>query len=167
MTEEKIPQRIEQRVQLRDVMDDDLPVFFNQQLDEHAIKMAAFTPEDPTDRPAFDAHWDKIRTTDSIILKTILVDGETAGYLSKFERAGLPEVTYWLGKEYWGFGAGTAALAKFIMLIKDRPLYARVAKDNFASERVLEKCGFSIFGYDHAFAHGRHEEIEETIYVLL
>jgi len=167
MSEIKSPERIENRVRLRDVLDSDLPLFFVQQLDPHANKIAAFTSEDPNDRAAFDSHWERIRHTDSIVLKTILYDENVAGYLAKFERMELPEVSYWLGKEFWGVGVGTAALAKFIRIIPDRPVYARVAKDNFASERVLEKCGFSIFGYDKAFAHGRGEEVEETIYVLL
>ena len=42
---------------LRDVADDDLPIFFEQQLDSIANHMAAFTPKDPSDRDYFDAHW--------------------------------------------------------------------------------------------------------------
>ena len=45
--------------------------------------------------------------------------------------------------------------------IKVRPLYARAAKDNFASLRVLEKCGFTRIGEDKGFANARGEEIEE------
>ena len=167
MSETKTPERIENRVRLRDVLDSDLPLFFDHQQDPHANKIAAFTSEDPADRAAFDAHWQRIRSNESIVLKTILFDENIAGYLAKFERMELPEVSYWLGKAFWGVGVGTAALAKFIRIIPERPLYARVAKDNFASERVLEKCGFSVFGYDKAFAHARGEEIEETIFVMI
>jgi len=42
-----------------------------------------------------------------------------------------------------------------------RPLYARGAKDNITSIRVLEKCGFTISGYDKAFASARGEEVEK------
>jgi len=38
---------------LRDVEEDDLPLFFEQQLDPAANHTAAFTATDPTDRDAF------------------------------------------------------------------------------------------------------------------
>ena len=44
-------------VLLRDVADDDLPTFFDQQLDPEANRMAAFTSQDPADKDAFAAHW--------------------------------------------------------------------------------------------------------------
>jgi RimJ/RimL family protein N-acetyltransferase len=47
-----------------------------------------------------------------------------------------------------------------------RPLYARAAKDNIASIRVLEKCGFQVMGYDKGFAIARGKEIEEVIMQL-
>lgn len=40
---------------LRDVTDDDLATFYNQQLDPDANYIAAFTAEDPADRAAFMA----------------------------------------------------------------------------------------------------------------
>jgi hypothetical protein len=50
--------------------------------------------------------------------------------------------------------------------VKTRPLYARAARDNFASLRVLEKCGFWIVGYERGFACARGEEIEEVVLEL-
>jgi hypothetical protein len=44
---------------LRNATEDDLPIFFEQQLDSDANYMAAFTARDPTDRDAFTAHWAK------------------------------------------------------------------------------------------------------------
>jgi hypothetical protein len=41
---------------LRDVVSDDLPIFFEQQLDQEANTMAAFTAKDPTNQEAFMAH---------------------------------------------------------------------------------------------------------------
>jgi hypothetical protein len=46
-----------------------------------------------------------------------------------------------IGKEYWGKGVATKALLNFLGDVQARPLYARVAKDNTASIRVLRKCG--------------------------
>lgn len=50
--------------------------------------------------------------------------------------------SYWIGKQYWGKGIATEALLNFLPKLKVRPLYARAAKENPASIRVLEKCGF-------------------------
>jgi RimJ/RimL family protein N-acetyltransferase len=43
------------------------------------------------------------------------------------------------------------------------PIYARVVKDNIASLRVLEKCGFDICGESKGFADARGQEFEEFI----
>jgi len=45
---------------LRDVVEDDLSIFFEQQLDPEANSMAAFTAKDPTNRGAFTEHWCRI-----------------------------------------------------------------------------------------------------------
>jgi RimJ/RimL family protein N-acetyltransferase len=50
--------------------------------------------------------------------------------------------------------------------LETRPLYARVAKDNIASIRVLEKCGFTIYGEDKGFSNARGVEVEELILKL-
>src|SRR5215218_9325330 len=49
------------------------------------------------------------------------------------------EVTYWIGRSYWGKGIATDALTAFLAVERSRPLHARVASDNVASRRVLEK----------------------------
>jgi RimJ/RimL family protein N-acetyltransferase len=151
------------RVLLRDVADADLPTFFAQQRDPVANIMAAFTAKDPADRAAFMTHWDKILGDEGVTLKTILCDEEIAGYIVRHGWFGDPEVSYWLGREYWGRGVATRALALFLDCVVARPLYARVAKDNLASRRVLEKCGFTICGEDKGFANARGVEIEEYI----
>lgn len=110
--------------------------------------------------------WKKILADDSVIKRTIDVDGEVIGMISCFEREGTPEVTYWLGKEHWGKGFATRALKLLLDLVPKRPLYARTAKDNRASVRVLEKGGFSLAGEEKAFANARDKEIDEWIYKL-
>ncbi|MGV9574785.1 GNAT family N-acetyltransferase, partial [Streptomyces nigra] len=54
-------------VELRAVHDSDLPVFFRQLNDPEALRMAAFTPEDPADRAAFDAHWRRLRSSSDVL----------------------------------------------------------------------------------------------------
>ena len=66
--------------------------------------MAAFTALDPTDRAAFDEHWRKIRADEDVTVRTVLVGGAVAGHVASYVDAelGKLEVTYWIGREYWG-----------------------------------------------------------------
>lgn len=153
------------RVVLRDVTVDDLPVFFEQHRDPVANYMAAFTSQDPSDRDAFMVHWAKIIGDKTVTVKTVLFDGHVAGSVASWvdkNWLGKPEVTYWIGREYWGRGIATRALSEFLGLVRARPIYARTARDNVASLRVLEKCGFTIFGHSKGFANARGTEIEEA-----
>jgi RimJ/RimL family protein N-acetyltransferase len=63
-------------------------------------------------------------------------------------------------------GIATLALTEFLRIFNTRPLYASAAKDNAASIRVLEKCGFAIRGSAKAFAKARGTEIEEVFFEL-
>src|SRR5713226_4494355 len=149
---------------LRNVTISDLPIFFDHQLDPDANHMAAFTAKDPSDKDAFMAHWTKILGDETITIQTILFDGHVAGSVLSYEDEDEKlEVTYWIGKPYWGKGVATRALSAFLKHLEVRPLYARAAKDNLASLRVLEKCGFARIGEDKGFANARSEEIEEFI----
>lgn len=150
-------------IHLRDVTETDLSIFFQQQLDPQANFMAAFTVKDPTDREAFNAKWAKILADETIIIKTILYAGLVSGHIVSHAWFGDPEISYWIGKAYWGKGIATAALGLFLHVVQIRPLYARAVKDNVASIRVLEKCGFVICGEDKGFANARGEEVEEVV----
>ncbi len=112
------------------------------------------------------AHWNKVIIDDSVMIKTILFNGDVVGNIVCFEQLGEREVGYWLGKEYWGKGIATQALAEFLETIKIRPLYAHVAKHNIGSRRVLEKCGFIVCGEDKFFSQTLGDDIEEYILVL-
>ena len=157
---------LDEVVELREVINSDLPIFFEQQLDSTANFMAAFTRKDPADREAFDAHWTNILADETIPIKTILFEGQVAGSVLSYVQFGEREVSYWLGKEFWGRGIATKALSEFLAELKERPLHARAAKDNIASIRVLEKCGFVIAGHDQGFANARGKKIEEVIMIL-
>jgi len=90
-----------------------------------------------------------------------------ASSVLSYEEAGKPEVSYWIGKTYWGRGIATRSLAEFLAHGNTaRPIYARVAKVNLGSRRVLEKCGFAIVGEARGFANARGEEIEELVLEL-
>jgi RimJ/RimL family protein N-acetyltransferase len=150
-------------VHLRDVIEADLPIFFEHQLDPDATHMAAFPARD---RDAFMAHWTKIMWDETIITQTILCDGKVAGNIVNFEQGGERQVGYWIGKEYWGKGVATRALSQFLGHVTARPLYAHVAKHNIASIRVLEKCGFTICGEEVGASIAGGEEVEEFILKL-
>jgi len=152
---------------LRDVVNDDLPIFFQQQLNQEANYMAAFTAKDPTDQEAFTVHWRRILADGTVNIKTIIFNGQVAGSVLSYEDEGKPEVSYWLGKEYWSKGIATWALTEFLAHTnKVRPIYARVAKDNLGSRRVLEKCGFTVISESKGFANARSQEIEELLLEL-
>ena len=78
--------------------------------------------------------------------RRIVVDGEVVGCISSFQRFGYAEISYWIDKRHWGKGIATKALAEYLLEVKERPIYARAAKDNIGSIRVLEKCGFKRAG---------------------
>ena len=128
---------------LRDVIEEDLPVFFEHQRDPEAVEMAAFPARE---RDQFFEHWYQIMGDDELVAKTIVSEGEVAGNVGSWEREGKRLVGYWLGREYWGRGLATQALAEFVEELDVRPLYAEVATTNIGSIRVLEKCGFTVVG---------------------
>lgn len=145
------------------VQDSDLNIFFEQQNDPKAVQMAAFTAKDPADRAAFDNHWDKIRADPHVLPRAIVCDNEIAGNIVSHRWSGELEISYWLGRAYWGRGIATRALNAFLREQSERPIFARVASDNLASLRVLEKCGFTLVDRDESFANARGAIIAETI----
>jgi RimJ/RimL family protein N-acetyltransferase len=154
-------------ITIREVEASDLEIFYKQQLDPEAIRMAAFVCEDPTDKAAFDAHWNKILNSSRITNRTIVAEGQVAGHISCYPHAENIEVTYWLGREFWGKGFATQALNRMLHhLVVERPIFARAAADNIGSIRVLQKCGFKIIGKNKDFANGRGEDTEEYILCL-
>jgi RimJ/RimL family protein N-acetyltransferase len=131
----------EPNVVLRDVVESDLPLFFEHQREPEANEMAAFPPRD---RDAFMQHWEtKILANETGTAKTVLADGRVAGNVLCWEQDGRLQVGYWIGREFWGRGVATRAVRLLIDgVVTARPLYAYAAKRNVASIRVLEKCGF-------------------------
>ena len=150
------------KIILRNVTESDLPILFEQQLDPEATAMAVFPSRD---HDAFMAHWAKIMAYEKNLIKAISYDSEVAGYILSWEMEGEREVGYWLGKEYWGKGVATQALAEYVSLVKTRPLMAHVARHNIGSRRVLEKCGFKVIGEDK-YTNPAGAEVEEFVLKL-
>jgi RimJ/RimL family protein N-acetyltransferase len=151
-------------VRIRTVEDQDLDVFFDHQADQEATEMAAFPARD---KDQFAKHWAKIRADDTTVQRTIVVDGTVAGNIGSWEQDGQRLLGYWIGREYWGRGVATEALAQFVRQVTTaRPLYAHVAVHNIGSVRVLEKCAFRRDRAQEAQAPAPDDGIEEFIFVL-
>lgn len=148
---------------LRELRDEDVPLLFGQWADPVAAHMAAFTAPAHMDREAFERRVARLRADETILHLVVVADDEVAGTIGSWGEPGEREVTYWIGRSFWGRGIATAALTEFLTVDRSRPLHARVASDNAASRRVLEKCGFLVIGADRGFAEARSAEIEELV----
>ena len=151
-------------IRLRDVIIEDLPIFFGHQIDLDAVQMSAHPPRD---QEAFQAHWMELLSKETVIKKTILWDELVAGYILSFVYFGVREVGYWIGKEYWGQGIATQGLLEFLNQVPLRPLRASVAKHNRGSLRVLEKCGFRLVGEDKEFSNVSGNVVEGFVFELV
>jgi RimJ/RimL family protein N-acetyltransferase len=128
--------------------------------------MAAFTRADPSDRGAFDAHYERVRSNPSNTLLAIEDDGEFVGTIGSFTMEGERNVAYWIAPARWGQGLASRALREFLAVEPTRPLYGRVADHNVASAKVLARAGFVEAGSETAFAPGVGAEIVERTYRL-
>ena len=80
---------------LREVVEADLPVFYEYQCDREASAMAAFPSRD---RDAFMAHWARTLANDSALTWTVVCDGEVAGNIGCWAADGRRLVGYWMGE---------------------------------------------------------------------
>jgi len=152
------------QLQIRGVETTDLELFFEHQRDREATRLAAFPARE---RDAFMAHWAKIRADPTVFTQTIVVDGQVAGNVVSWEESGQHEVGYWIGRDFWGRGVGTKALALFLDQMKARPLHAYVAPHNIGSIRVLEKSGFrGVTAQDVPPSTADDGGVEHVVFVL-
>ena len=150
-------------VRLRNVEDRDIDVFFDHQADPVAVEMAAFPARE---KEQFAAHWAKLRADDTKVVRTIVADGTVAGNIGSWSEDGQQLLGYWVGREWWGRGVATQALALLVAEVAIRPLYAHVVAHNVGSIRVLEKCGFRRDRVQEATAPAPDDGIEELTFVL-
>lgn len=151
---------------LRSLHDPDLDQLFEWERDPRAVELASFTRADPSDRSAFDAHYERIRADPSVILRAIELDGELVGTIGSFTMEGDREVTYWISPARWGQGVASGALGELLLIEPIRPLHGRVAAHNVGSAKVLTRAGFRTVGSETSFAPGLGRDVIELIYRL-
>lgn len=151
------------RVRLRPVEPGDLPRMYEMQLDPESNRMAVTNLRT---REAFDSLWAKSLGDPAITARAILLGDELVGYISCFPADGEPHVGYWIDRACWGMGFASRALELLLREVTGRPLFAAVATTNFASLRVLQKCGFVVEQVRHSPATDRYPACEEAVLVL-
>ena len=154
------------KITLKPTIVSDLETLFEFQLDKEGGYLAAFMPKDHTNKEAYLNKYKKLLADPTVNNQTILLDNNIVGSIAKFVMEGDTEITYWINRKFWRQGIATKALKEFLIIETQRPIFGRVAFDNFGSQKVLEKCGFVKIGSDKGFASARQMEIEEFIYKL-
>ena len=151
---------------LRPLADDDLDRLFVWENDDRAVKMAAFTRADSSDRRSFDAHYHRIRDNPECTVYAVDDDGVLVGTVGSFPSEVGREVTYWIDPGQWGRGLASAALRSFLDVEPTRPLFARVAEHNAGSAKVLRRAGFVQVGAERSWAEGLGREVGVTVHRL-
>jgi ribosomal-protein-alanine N-acetyltransferase len=151
-------------IELTKTTREDLETLFVFQTNKDGIWMAAFTPKDPHDKEFYIKKWTMIIENPDIMMQTIRFENKIVGSIVHFDMMEETNVSYWIDQQYWGKGFATEGLKAFIKGCTKRPLIGRVAYDNYGSQRVLEKCGFTSIRKGKGFANVRNEEIEELVY---
>lgn len=130
------------KITLRPVIEADLPILFQQQFDPEAVAMSAYPSKD---RGEFMRHWEGILKNKNVTARTLIYKEKVAGHILYWKEGKYEQrIGYWVGREFWRRGIASAAVAEFLTQIKIRPLFAEVANHNIASQKVLQKNGFTL-----------------------
>lgn len=153
-------------IHIQPTRESDLLPLFVQQSDPEANVMAAFTVADPYDEKAFVLKWTSVLHNPEIIMKSIFWADTLVGSVLVYRMDGEPQLSYWIGKQWWGKGIATQAVRQLLEAFTERPLFASAAEDNAGSRAVLVKCGFQSLRTETGYANARGAEIAEVIYQL-
>ena len=128
--------------------------------------MAAYAARNPSDRGVFDYHWYTILRDPDTMVRTIDQDGEVAGAIICHLADGVPELSFWTARPFWGQGITTAAVDAFLAEYPHRPITARVPADNIGSQKVLTRRGFAVTGEEKSFSNALAEVVTELLMEL-
>ncbi len=143
-------------IRLRRTVAGDLDCLFQFQLDLASNELAGTKPRDLA---TFNARWEEILrdpVAAGVTPRVIIADEVLVGSINVFPQEGTDSIGYWIGREHWGRGIATRATALMLEEVATRPLYARVATQNIASLRALERNGFVISSRQHCPATDRN-----------
>lgn len=105
---------------------------------------------------------------------TIDINGEACGAVGLHEQMDVycknVEMGYWLSEEYWGQGIMTEAIKQMVTYgfkhFDITRIFARPYGDNLASQRVLEKAGFTLEAKLIGTFYKQGEFKDELIYAI-
>ena len=153
-------------IQLRQVLADDIGLFFEQHLEVRPMPADASVADRDSRKATFLDRWEHMLSDETVTARTIVWKGAVAGYVAYSMQREKPTISSWLGRAYWSKGIATQAVRDFLDVVQERPLYARVAYDNLAALQVLRKIGFEITGHDSFFSEAHGYEVDEIILAL-
>jgi len=102
------------------------------------------------------------------------VNGEAVGSIGIYQQTDIhaknAEMGYWLSEEYWGQGIMTGAIKEMVQYGFDTfditRIFARPFGTNRASQRVLEKAGFTLEAKLTNALYKNGEFVDELIYAI-
>ncbi|HLO91103.1 MAG TPA: GNAT family protein [Lentimicrobium sp.] len=105
----------------------------------------------------------------------IMVDGEPVGSIGIFQKEDVhrknAEIGYWLAEPFWGRGIIVQAIKLIVEYGKNtfdiNRIYAVPFSNNPASQRVLEKAGFTLEATLKKALYKNGEYLDELIYSIL
>ncbi len=156
-------------IELREVWDDDLPIFNEYLRDPQSQAMAASTFVDYTDTQGFNSYWSKLRNNDEATVRTITLASapeEVVGHIAIAPGNHGLQVSYWVAREHWGQGIATSALRAMLAEVSDRPIFANIARINEPGAAVLQRNGFNRAGNDSGFDAAKGRMIDDVIFRL-
>jgi RimJ/RimL family protein N-acetyltransferase len=134
--------------------------------DKSVSKWTSNIPFPYTERDAIDWINDSAGDSDRHPF-AVEVDGEIVACVSYWPYGeNAVEVGYWVGKNYWGQGICSEALSSLMsqdFFPECSDVYGQVMASNIGSQRVLQKCGFTLFGKCTINRSG--EKIEGKLFV--
>lgn len=152
----------ETAVWLRDVTESDLKLFHRFEQEGEEGEMVSSAPLAYDDAKPYRWDWHAMFYGSGVLRKSIIYQGQVAGYMLYFDQFGEQEVGYRLGRDFWGRGIATQALRLFLQEVTVRPIYGRAVQHNLASIRVMEKCGFRRCGLGRAYGQVNGREVNEV-----
>ncbi len=173
------PRHPQPLLSLRDVEPADLPTLFAFQSEPESCDMAMVNARTEAQ---FQEVWAKIfqdlaaqaachldATAPSpprVVAKAIIANGQLCGSIGCFFAGDRYSVGYGIGREFWGRGLASRALAQLLVEVTTRPIHATVAAGNTRSLRILKKNGFMEIGRSMSPGTERYRACEEVCMVL-